>query len=136
MAKRKRTRPVSRTSASLTKAVSRSTVGGPAAKGRRPDTKDPAVAKQEGTQALAAEFPTNVNKSNEYDRGAALHPAAGQSAEPVSTSVTGSTLTESNGSAKTGAGAPLIGTNAAGGSLDRVRADSGGQALTTNQGVA
>ena len=89
-----------------------------------------------GTQALAEAFPSNANKALEYDPAAALRPATGQTAEPDSPSVTGSTLSEANPSAKTGAGTPAVGTNPLTGSLDRVRLDSGGQALTTNQGVA
>jgi len=136
MATHKRKRPGSNISTASRKPVARSTVSGPAGKVRAPDKNDPAVAKMEGTQALAGKFPSNTNKPREYDRAAALRPAAGQTADPVPPSVTGSTLTESNTSAKAGAGKTHIGTNAVGGSLDRVRVDSGGQALTTNQGVA
>jgi catalase len=49
--------------------------------------------------------------------------------------VTGSTLTETNASPKLGDAEPPQGHNAAGGNLDRVRADASGQVLTTNQGV-
>jgi catalase len=141
MANRKLTRPTSKSrrrsaATSAVKAVSRSTVSGPAGKIRPAASKnDPSVAKMTGTEALAEAFPSNANKPLEYDRAAALHPAPGQTAEPDSLSVTGSTLSESNPSAKTGAGNPVVGTNPLTGSLDRVRVDSGGQALTTNQGV-
>ena len=49
--------------------------------------------------------------------------------------VVGSTLTELNASPKVGSGNPPSGFNPSSASLDRVRVDSGGQALTTNQGV-
>jgi catalase len=49
--------------------------------------------------------------------------------------VTGSTLTEVNASPKVGSGNPPMGFNPSSASLNRVRVDSGGQALTTNQGV-
>jgi len=49
--------------------------------------------------------------------------------------VTGSTLTESSASEKTGRGNPQISFNPLNGPLDRVRVDSGGRVLTTNQGV-
>jgi catalase len=142
MATRKSNRPTSTSprrspAKSAAKAASRSTVSGPAVKARSAVSKaDPSVAKMAGTQALAEAFPSNANKPLEYDHAAALRPAPGQTAAPDSPSVTGSTLSESNPSAKTGAGGPPAGTNPPTGSLDRVRVDSGGQALTTNQGVA
>jgi hypothetical protein len=49
--------------------------------------------------------------------------------------VGGSTLTETTPSAKTGSGKPRAGFNPGQQPLDRVRADSSGQGLTTNQGV-
>jgi catalase len=54
--------------------------------------------------------------------------------EPASRLPTGSTLSEDNGSDKTGSVAPE-GVNATIDSLDRVRVDSAARALTTNQGV-
>jgi catalase len=117
------------------KAVSRSTVSAPASKRRSPATDDPLVLKMRATQALAAAFPHNRNKPLEYEPAAALRPAAGQTVKPANPSVSGSTLSEANASAKTGAGQPVVGENPLNGSLDRVRVDSGGQALTTNQGV-
>jgi catalase len=88
------------------------------------------------TQALVAALPSNTNKPGEIGRDNAVAPAQGQTAEPASRAVTASTLTESRASAKTGDGTPVVGRNATIGSLDRVRADAGGQPLTTNQGVA
>ena len=49
--------------------------------------------------------------------------------------VGGSTLSEVNASVKAGSGNPQVGFNPANGPLDRVRVDSSGRALTTNQGV-
>ena len=118
------------------KATARATVSGPANKRPSPAAADAHVIKMEGTQALAAAFPNNPNKELEYDSAAAIHPKPGKTAEPETAAVTGSTLTEGNSSPKTGSGKPTIGENALTGSLDRVRVDSGGQGLTTNQGVA
>src|SRR6185312_9998043 len=56
-------------------------------------------------------------------------------AEPLHPAVTASTLTESSASEKTGRGDPQISFNPLNGSLDRVRVDSSGRVLTTNQGV-
>jgi catalase len=85
-----------------------------------------------GVAALAEAMPENPIKAGEFGDGA---PPAGMPVEPADPSVTGSTLSESNASPKTGSGEPTTGTNNAIGSLDRVRADGGGRALTTNQGV-
>jgi catalase len=76
----------------------------------------------------------NTNKRAEYGEAARV-PAQGQSLTPASPLVSGSTVSETVASSKTGLGIALDGFNAAGGPLDRVRVDSGGQALTTNQGV-
>ena len=86
-------------------------------------------------QALAAAMPFNVNKPMEIGRSNALSPPQGQAFEAPSRAADGSTLSENNPSAKTGTAAPG-GVNATIGSLDRVRVDSAGQMLTTNQGVA
>jgi hypothetical protein len=50
--------------------------------------------------------------------------------------VAGSTLTEINASLKVGSGNPQASFNPGNASLDRVRVDSGGRMLTTNQSVA
>lgn len=90
--------------------------------------------KVEGTAALAASMPNNPNKASEYGE-AAYEPPEGATALPASAAVTSSTASEKNGSTKTGSGKPPQGLNAMIASLDRVRVDSGGQQLTTNQGV-
>ena len=95
---------------------------------------DALAVKLDATQALAAEMPYNANKALEHGE-LATKPPAGQTVEPTDPSATGSTLTETNASAKTGDGEPASGINPGNDSLDRVRVDSGGRALTTNQGV-
>ncbi len=84
-------------------------------------------------EATAGAIEHNENKTSEYDPKAALTPPRGQ-VSSVTPEVAGSTLSELNTSAKTGT-LPTPGENATAGSLDRVRADSQGRALTTNQGV-
>lgn len=88
-----------------------------------------------GTAAITSAMPYNPNKAAEYG-DAADTPPQGATVEPPSPPVTGSTVSETNASAKVGSGNPPQGVNATIESLDRVRVDSGGQHLTTNQGVA
>ena len=118
-----------------------STVGGPAAG----IPADPALsgtgpsiaalaAKQAGTQALAQAMPANPLKAADHGLAAGHAPAEGPSVEPATDAVTGSTLSEANASDKVGSDEPS-GLEAHAGSLDGARVDSGGQALTTNQGV-
>ncbi len=85
-------------------------------------------------QLLAAAVPNNSNKPDEYGDAARV-PQQGETVEPRSPAATGSTSTEIETSDKVGDGKPVIGENALIVSLDRVRVDSGGQVLTTNQGV-
>jgi len=86
-------------------------------------------------QALAAAMPHNDSKRKEFGRDDAVSPPPGQTVEPSSELASASTVSEANRSAKTGGGP--AGELATGmGSLDRVRVDDGGRALTTNQGVA
>ena len=124
--------PVAPTTAAKTSAPS--TVSDPAKPGEAGSRADAAAAKMAGTQALAAAVPFNAAKPSEF--GADARPATGQAVEPPDPLVTGSTLTESNGSDKVGSGSPRLGFNPGNLPLDRVRVDSGGQVLTTNQGVA
>lgn len=113
-------------------ADNRSTVGGPSQQVGMPENEY--TAKLADTQKLAAAMPYNANKALEYGEISAC-PEKGQTVEPSDSSVTGSTLTETIASEKTGAGEPPLGFNAGNESLDRTRADSSDQALTTNQGV-
>ena len=88
-----------------------------------------------GTAALTAQQPSNSNKPGEYAPKSGSLPE-GVHFAPNAAVVTSSTVTETVVSDKVGAGVPPQGTNSNSGSLDRVRVDSGGQTLTTNQGVA
>ncbi|SOD41756.1 catalase [Nitrosovibrio sp. Nv4] len=109
----------------------RSTIGGPARQGT---SENEFTSKLAATQELAAAMPYNSNKGLEYGEISA-YPEKGQAVEPSDPSTTGSTLTESISSEKSGSGDPQLGFNAGNESLDRVRADSSGRVLTTNQGV-
>ncbi|MEO6079135.1 MAG: catalase [Steroidobacteraceae bacterium] len=110
-----------------------STISGPSLDDAPARSTDPLLLKQRGMQVLAASFPRNANKPAEY--GEPDVPPRGESTEPAQRMVTGSTVTETELSPKTGGGVPLSGLNPNNGSLDRVRVDSGGEPLTTNQGV-
>ena len=117
-----------------TRRNSRATVSGPA----KPDasgTGDALAEKPAAAQDLSAAMPYNPNKAQEYDPKAALAPAPGPSVAASDPIVGASTVSELNGSEKAGSGGPRPGHNPAAGSLDRVRVDSTGRALTTNQGV-
>ena len=91
--------------------------------------------KLQATNAMVASMPFNPNKASEhgFDNGTA--PPQGATVSPSSRLVTASTLSEVETSAKVGTQAKE-GFNPGNTSLDRVRTDSGGQHLTTNQGVA
>ncbi len=114
---------------------SRATVSGPAAEPRLGASNDDLTAKLAGTHELSASIPFNANKAAEYDPAPGQLPPAGVSVEPGDPIVGSSTVQESQGSDKVGSGSPVIGANKTNGSLDRVRADSSGRVLTTNQGV-
>ncbi|MES2980236.1 MAG: catalase [Pseudomonadota bacterium] len=129
--------PTSRTSSGkkvAAKAASRNTDSGP---GKiQPDAGgDLAAEKMAQTEALVAAMPDNPNKPFEHGFANAIAPQTGATAEPASRLPTASTLSEENGSEKTGSVAPE-GVNCTIEPLDRVRVDSAGQVLTTNQGVA
>ena len=113
----------------------RSTVGGPTEKGVGSSAQDALTAKIEGTEQTAAAFPFNAAKPTEFG-DAALKPAIGQAVEPSDPIVGASTLSETNASPKAGKGNPQLSFNPTTGPLDRVRVDSTGCSLTTNQGVS
>ncbi|MBK7860658.1 MAG: catalase [Archangiaceae bacterium] len=122
-------RPAPTSSSSLTSA--RSTSSGPS----RADLNkaaDAATAKADATQALAEAFPFNATKDREYGKGTRepVRPQerTGEAAAPAPPSP------ETQRSAKVGSKVPH-GDNPTVLPLDRVRADAGGQRLTTNQGV-
>jgi catalase len=96
---------------------------------------DRLAAKMAGTDELGRAFPSNAIKAAEYGRKGALNPPQGQSEDAPSTDVSASTITETNRSDKTGAAA-AAGENPNNAPLEKVRVDSAGRALTTNQGVA
>jgi catalase len=116
-------------------AVSRTTTSGPAAPAFSPHSPDDLVAKVAGTDELATRIAFNAHKAAEYDPEAAVRPQQGQRETPIDPVVGASTVTESQASAKVGSGAPSVGRNKTIAPLDRVRADSTGRMLTTNQGV-
>ncbi len=90
-----------------------------------------------GAQRLAAATPSNVLKSAEHGLQAGDAPPEGQHAEdPDNDETSASTVTEDMVSDKLGDGVAVPGSNPTNGPLDRVRVDSQGRALTTNQGVA
>ncbi len=115
------------------KAAARNTSSAPS---KFKDTSDDAaLAKAVHTGELAEAMPFNSIKANEYGMEAGLQPPQGPTVEASSRLPGASTLTEENGTEKTGSFAAK-GVNAAIEPLDRVRVDSTDRHLTTNQGVA
>ena len=133
MANRKTTSNKSPPDRSAAQTSSRSTVSGPA-QDDLASAGNALTTKMKGTQALVKAVPFNANKPAEYGESARI-PQVGQSVEPTDALVGASTITETTASGKAGDGAPTPGLNPTNGPLDRVRVDSGGQVLTTNQGV-
>ncbi|MGZ5270942.1 MAG: catalase [Ramlibacter sp.] len=115
------------------KSAARNTDSGPATVGSA--MADLPARKMLEVEQLAAQMPANPNKVVEHGLQAGLQPSTGATAEPPSRVPLGSTLSEDNGSEKTGSIAPE-GLNATIEPLDRVRVDASGQVLTTNLGVA
>src|SRR4030095_2396514 len=114
------------------KSSARSTASGPAQ--GVAEVSDAATAKHAGTEAVASAFPFNAAKPSEFGERA-RNPSVGQAVEPPHPVVAGMTPTEINASQKVGAGNPQMSFNPGNASLDRVRTDSSGRVLTTNQGV-
>jgi catalase len=131
---KKKTGAAAKKTASAAKAASRNTASGPS-NPTPAAVNDRLVAKMTGTEELAAAFSHNENKPAEFGRDNAVNPPEGVTAEPTSADVSASTVTESNASDKVGTGDAPVGMNRTTTSLDRVRVDSGGRPLTTNQGV-
>jgi catalase len=135
MAKAKKTSPrKSDKKPQSRKAEAKPTVSGPARPSVQLDANDQLELKAAATDELAREMPFNPLKPAEFD-GDALAPPAGEAFEPSDPLATSSTVTEEVASVKLGSGAPSIGKNATVHPLDQHRVDSGGQALTTNQGI-
>jgi catalase len=124
--------PTAKVTGGAVQTSAHTTVGGPSDSAAPAETIDAATAKLAGTQAVAASFPHNAAKPSEFSESGAQ---VGQSVEPPHPMITGSTLTETHPSPKVGSGNPQLSFNPAAASLNRVRVDSGGRALTTNQGV-
>jgi catalase len=117
------------------KATARNTDSG-SRKGAPRGTGDALAEKMAQTQQLAAAMPVNANKPGEFatrDNPVPIAPE-GDHVEAPSDLVGGSTLSERNANAKAGRRA-RTGANPTVDPLDRVRVDSTGQVLTTNQGV-
>lgn len=114
------------------KAAARNTDSGPARAGDAPD--DAAARKMAEVQQVSAAMDNSAAKAAEHGFANGLRPPHGAVVEPPSRLPGGSTLSEANSSEKVGTEA-LDGLNATIDTLDRVRADSTGRALTTNQGV-
>ncbi len=114
-------------------AAAHHTDGGPA-QGPAGDLADPAARQKAEVQALAAGMRSNPTKADEHGFANGVAPKPGVSIAPPSRLPGASTLSEANASDKTGGVAPE-GGNPTVAPLDRVRVDSTGQRLTTNQGV-
>ncbi|WP_295643711.1 catalase [uncultured Methylibium sp.] len=99
-----------------------------------PAANDAGAQQRAQTEQLAARMPFNSAKAGEHGLQAGLNPEEGDTADAPSRLPTASTLSEANGSDKTGSMA-VEGLNATIETLDRVRADGSGRPLTTNQGV-
>ncbi len=120
--------------AATAKAAARNTDSAPASGPGPGVVPDVAAEKMAQTQALVAGMPHNANKAGEHGFANGVAPQRGATVEPTSRLPGGSTLSEENGTEKTGSMAPE-GVNSTIEPLDRVRVDSAGQRLTTNQGV-
>jgi catalase len=99
-----------------------------------PASDSPFLEQAADQQTLAAAMPFNAGKKAEYGYQAALKPVSGASTDMPSATAGAATLSEANDTGKTGPGA--VDPAAPGGELGRVRVNSAGRWLTTNQGVA
>ena len=126
--------PPSPAKQSPAKASAKSTAGGSRRGTSAARGSDAAARKLAATNDLAGAMPFNPNKAAEHGK-LALEPPEGAHLPPPNPSVGGSTLSETVASAKVGKGKPQPGSNPGNLPLDRVRTDSTGQGLTTNQGV-
>jgi catalase len=115
------------------KATARKTDSG-SAKGPPSGTGDALAEKMAQTEQVAAAMPANLAKPAEHAKRGTLPVAPEGQHVDLPANVGASTLSEANANPKAGE-PPAPGTNPTVGALDRVRVDSAGQALTTNQGV-
>ncbi len=119
------------------------TVAGPArppapgdVEGLETDAQQKLGVQKDGAQQLAAEMPYNSLKGAEYQVSSGQAAPEGEHGDGLADDeVSASTVTETTESDKLGDGVPSAGHNPLNGPLDRVRVDSQGRALTTNQGV-
>jgi catalase len=118
-----------------TRRAAPSSKGSPRAKSRSSSSPAAAANTQlaEDQQKLAKAMPFNAGKAAEYGHAAAMEPPKGASVKLPSAAAGASTLSEGNGTAKTGRAA--VDAAAPDGALGRVRVNSTQQQLTTNQGV-
>jgi catalase len=101
----------------------------------RPSKPQNAVAEHAAEQQkLAVAMMFNANKAAEYGANNAAHPPEGANTDMPSPTAGAATLSEANASAKTAK--PALQPIALDGALERVRVNSAGEILTTNQGVA
>src|SRR4051812_14877424 len=127
-------KPASPPKKSAAKATARSSVSGSRRGTAAARAEDAAAAKLAATNETAAAIPFNANKKAEHGK-LALQPPEGEHVPPADERVAASTLSETASSAKVGKGKPQPGFNPGNLPLDRVRVDSSGRGLTTNQGV-
>jgi catalase len=113
----------------------RGTVSGPAQPPPPSPAPDPLADQKAAVDEVAAAFTFNPGKPREYGVESALSPDPGAAVEPRDPIAGASTVSESNGSDKVGSGGVSPGQNPLSRPLDRVRVDSTGRALTTNQAV-
>jgi catalase len=113
-------------------AATKSAARGSAKASDSSDAAEALARRAEEVEALAAAMPENSNKRSEYGTDS-TEPVEGLRVESSSPS-SGSTLSEQNANDKNGDAAEP-GANPTVGPLSRVRVDSTGQRLTTNQGV-
>lgn len=127
-----RKKPTEAAGKAAAKSAARNTASGPARAGSAGG--DALAARAAELNDMAAAMPYNPNKMLDAGRESAVVPPEGATTSPPSEQAGASTLSEANFSPKSGEGA-APGENRTTGSLDRVRVDSTGQVLTTNQGV-
>ncbi|MFN3492972.1 MAG: catalase, partial [Hydrogenophaga sp.] len=114
------------------------TVSGP---NQLPDVADVDMTVQEIAQQkdavdrLVKAMPFNENKAGEHGLAGGHAPEEGAHHMPDVDTAGASTLSETITSPKLGEDEPPMGFNPNNGPLERVRVDSGGQAITTNHGV-
>lgn len=129
----KNTKPAAPARKSAAKSAARNTDSGPGTIDPAAPDDIPARQKFE-TEQMAAAMDNSANKAAEHGFANGVKPLPGATVSPPSRLPTASTLTEAFGTEKTGSMAPE-GVNSTIEPLDRVRVDSAGQVLTTNQGV-